>query len=111
MPSFSRLVQCLISLPFCQTMRKGCWLLPVPPPAPLDGIGWCTHEVITPCSLALSYALLDLVTRERSQGFEKLVSRDLLSLCDLDGYSTGMSKDFGSPRSSLNRLTRPAQSN
>src|SRR5271167_2811775 len=48
MPSLIRLVQCLISLPFCQTMRKEYQLLSVPPPAPLDGIGWCTHEVITP---------------------------------------------------------------
>ena len=39
MPSLIRLVQCLISLPFCQTMWKEYSLLPVPPPAPLDGIG------------------------------------------------------------------------
>ena len=71
---------------------------------PLIRVFKCCLTQFYPSSLALSYALLDLVTRERSQGFEKLVSRDLLSLCDLDGYSTGMSKDFGSPRSSLNRL-------
>ena len=29
-------------------MWKEYQLLPVPPPAPLDGIGWCTHELITP---------------------------------------------------------------
>src|SRR5260370_2675905 len=78
---------------------------------PLIRVFKCCLTQFYPSSLALSYALLDLVTRERSQGFEKLVSRDLLSLCDLDGYSTGMSKDFGSPRSSLNRLTRPSPSN
>ena len=71
---------------------------------PLIRVFKCCLTQFYPSSLALSYALLDLVTRERSQGFEKLVSRDLLSLCDLDSYSTGMSKDFGSPRSSLNRL-------
>src|SRR5260370_19259679 len=71
---------------------------------PLIRVFKCCLTQFYPSSLALSYALLDLVTRERSQGFEKLVSRDLLSLCDLDRYSTGMSKDFGSPRSSLTRL-------
>jgi hypothetical protein len=33
---------------FYVTINPTVGLLPVPPPAPLDGIGWCTHEVITP---------------------------------------------------------------
>ena len=33
-----------------------------------------------------SNVLLDLVTRERSQGLEDFVGWNLLGLCDLDGY-------------------------
>src|SRR5260370_16555759 len=78
---------------------------------PLIRVFKCCLTQFYPSSLALSYALLDLVTRERSQGFEKLVSRDLLSLCDLDGYSTGISKTFGPPSPPLNRFSPNLPSN